>query len=1359
MKKTLLTFSVLSAIICCTLAYASKGQGSLAHFDNTSASVDESKPVVAKVENRSQVPNAPQGMKINEEAILRATSRVATTNVQSAAKAASRQSNVEEIVVDLWNNAPQIFFSDGSTFDQASNTITFPGSAEQSNQIFTGIDESGSYEWYAVKGQTYQFCGTLTGDSTATVYPCILYADGSSYYIRSSATIVLEEANNYTSEFNVSASGISENAPLAVAFIVENSSTTTTISSTNNRFFYSYNSSVAQEWTSANDLPGLGLSNFGSDAYTVLCEDGISTLGLYYNGNLYVTGINTTASEVNFPQNITINGVVEQIDFLGLNDTMDWSGAPNLTHLNVGPTNRINIGFENSPVTDLYIGQNCSLMGNKAGNSNIYLHIPYGVNRNNYSGYGFKRVLVGDEQPDYPVPSYSSWVIAGENEGDYFGISFIDGSYRIVEIFTEKESVVLPDATPDYDGLYYIRCIGSDISNYGKLCINSTALKSVTIPATYNYVRINWSYNPITDLHMMGNVPNTSWSLSSNMNVYVANQSYFTGYENNSNWNKANILPDGWTFEWMTVNVGRKGEFAQTYIEMTDADWAFGMYVKITGTLNETDLANIKKLTSLRKLDLSEAEFTALPASFLEDKSSLIEVILPEHLTSIPQYAFQNCTKLSKVTAPGLTSIGQYAFQSCCNLSDFDITKVRTISQYAFDTCIQYNPGAFSSELKTIGSYAFYNTALQELVIPEGVTTISSYAFSYCSRLGKITLPNTITLIKDGAFSRCGNLISINLLEGITSIGNDAFEGCSHLPEITLPSTLQTIGNDVFDGCTSLVSVKCKAIVPPVSNGVFTDGVDLNHCTLYIAPFAIDAYRAAQDWNNFYIMKSLNEPVKNIYINRPMTFDLLSEDNAVLQENPNMTLNYGSGNVGQLSASGDGTLSAGIFTIFHKFQRRYNSGSTDYRTTLINNAENMRADSVLCSINFEKNRWHFISFQYDVQMADIFGLNNTDFVIRQYNGENRASGDGTVSNWENVPADGVLKAGKGYIIQAANNTTDADGYSYYAIVKFPSRNTVTKNNLFTSNNVIVPLEEYPAEFAHNRSWNLVGNPYPCYYDMHYLMDDFSTPIVLWRGTNYQAYSPIDDDIILRPNEAFFVQRPLDAEQMVFGADGRMHYGQAYDRTYNSDLTPGIYSASSASCSTSKRSVFNFTIEGCDTDDRARIVMNEEALMDYEINRDATKFFAETSEGAEIYVDGNVKYDICERPFADGIATLGTRIGTKGEYTISLSGRNIDGWTVMLTDTQTGTTVNLNEGAYSFDAETGTTTGRFIVSFKAPEHSAIDDINVSTENSSVRVVNVAGITVFEGNINDFKDSAAAGVYVVIDSEKAYKIVVK
>ena len=171
-------------------------------------------------------------------------------------------------------------------------------------------------------------------------------------------------------------------------------------------------------------------------------------------------------------------------------------------------------------------------------------------------------------------------------------------------------------------------------------------------------------------------------------------------------------------------------------------------------------------------------------------------------------------------------------------------------------------------------------------------------------------------------------------------------------------------------------------------------------------------------------------------------------------------------------------------------------------------------------------------------------------------------------------------------------------------------------------------------------------------------------------------------------------------------------------------------------------------------------MNENATMGYDTDRDAAKFFAATAKGAEIYIDGDVKYDICERPFGDGTAKLAMRTGTAGEYTITLSGRYAEGWTVMLTDVQTGSNVNLCEGSYRFDAAAGITAGRFLLTFKAPDTNGIDAISAEIgADAEVNIVNAAGMTVFNGRFADFKGKATAGVYVIVCDGKTYKTVIK
>lgn len=1147
-----------------------------------------------------------------------------------------------------------------------------------------------------------------------------------------------------------------------------------------------------------------------------MCADSLTTLEFdYFDGELGVVGIRTTATTVTIPDSVVLDSVKHKVEIFGdarLN-RFDWSEAQSVTTLNLTNVEQLYFNFEGSAITDLFLSGNFSIK-READLSQIYVHMPYGVNRNNYGHLGAKRVLIGEEKSFYPEPRIQdSWVIAGEREGDYFSIMQNGDRFCVVEIFTEQDSIQLPESTPYENGSVMQIASAGNSSYYEtsyRIFEKAPNLKSLAVPAGYDEIYLNWNNSMcrLNELHMKGNMPTTNRNVPSSYIVYIGAKEAYDQYSANSNWNRAELMPEGWDFDWLAVNVQRKGEFAQTYIEMTDADWSKGVNVKVIGALNDADLSNLNKLTQLRRLDLADATFQALPQSFLSRQQTIREITLPESCKAIPRSAFNECQRLAKVNAAGIERIDNSAFYDCYKLADLDISKVTYIGSEAFYNCQNFAPAALSDALQTLGSSAFKGTAITEIAVPQTITALENNVFNSCQQLQKVTLPLTlrtigsstfqncsalsemvvpeaVTTIGDNTFSGCSALSSITLPETLTKIGSYAFSGCSALTELTIPSSVEDFSYSTLQNCSGLLTVKCKAIVPPLATGSFTGGMDLNHCTLYIAPFTIDAYRDAQYWNEFYIMKPLNEPVKNIYVKRPMKFDLQSGDNAVLQDNPNMTLDYyidnyywgssAKNSVGQLTASGDGTLSAGVFTINNYFYNRNNNNinenngiyySSDRRPTLLNNAENMRADSVLCKVTFEKNEWHFISFQYDVQMSDVYALNNTDYVIRQYNIAKRAAatGDqteqtGASSNWEPVPADGVLQAGKGYIIQAANNTTNENGNYNDAVVVFPSRNTVTKNRLFTSNDIIVPLEEYAAEFAHNRSWNLVGNPYPCYFDMNQLKDEFYLPIVLWTGDNYQAYSPIDDDIILRPYESFFVQRPIDVEQMVFGAEGRMHYNDALKATQADSQKPGVNSAPARSIDGAQRNVFNFTIEGCGSDNRTRIVLNEKASMGYDSSRDAAKFFASKPSGAEIYVDADVKYDICERPLADGTAQLAIRTAKAGEYTITLSGRYTADWTVMLTDSETGTTVNLCEGAYTFEAAAGTTAGRFQISFKSPL-TAIDAIAAEIgADADVTVVNAAGMTVFSGSYAEFKTKAQAGIYVVVCGDKTYKTVIK
>lgn len=1261
---------------------------------------------------------------------------------------------LKTVTTDMWSS---------STFDY-SNIITMVGNEEIQIAVsgsavyplLTALNEAGDPMWIGENGADYNFKASASADGAAWIQPGLAYYDpyrSSWYLIASGNAVELNESNGFADEISFSVHFSGSPLQLALCFNVIDPAFTGQISMNAIEFSRDLTGHIAEAWSVDNNLPGLGLNVNISDGYILKTGDG-TTYGLTSTENTTILkGVNTSVSSISIPEGFFVGEDYRHISTVDVND---WSGAPAVTAVTVpSSVNSWYKNVENSSITDVYVSSEMRFNTSMSNTRDVYLHLPYGFSRDVNMAYNFTRVLIGDETPEYPVPTVSEdFVIKGENEDEYFAIHIQDsGNFAISEIFTSNESVTLPQATPYTNGLYWIKELGAD-DYYFNVCDNSPALRSITIPACYSALHVDYYNFPVTDLHFLGNPPQTDYDVPSGLNVYIASQDKY-GLFAISQWGNANLIPDGWDFEWMTVDVKRPGEFAQTYIEMTDANWSQGLYVKVTGKLGEGDLKNMHNLASVIKLDLSEAEFTTLPSGnyssdgFMRNHPTLEEVSLPATVSEIPAYSFKGAARLKKVSAPGVLTIQSYAFDGCSSLTGLDISDVRYIGDYAFNNCNQYVPGSFNEQLTYIGSYAFCSTSIEEAMIPKGMSQIKTDAFANCTSLRKVSVPSTVQQIDSYAFSGCVNLAEVILSEGLVQIAGSAFSNCSSLSEITLPATLSRVDYRAFNYCSGLQSVKCRAVTPPACSGTFTEGIDMNHCTLYVATLAVDYYRNATGWSNFFIMKPLQEPLGNIYVTRPMAFNLLSEDNALLAGNPNIVLSYTSnGEIGQLYAEGDGTLSAGMFRMYHQFMQR-NNYRNDRRTTLINDAENMRADNVATTITFSTGTWHFISFPYDVQMSDITPSEGTDFAIREYDSAGRAAGN--TGNWKDVPADGVLQAGKGYIIQAANNIYQPDSYSTYpAVIDFPSRNTTSKNNLFTSTNVIVPLEEFTSEFAHNRSWNLVGNPYPCYYSLSTLMEDFTAPVTIWRGSSYQAYSPVDDDLILRPNEAFFVQRPLDAESMVFAAEGRMNF--------EAGTASGFETGAKAPANVSGRYVFNFNLEGCGADDRARIVINEQAQAGYEPGRDAAKFFVENGASTAIYTRADALYDICERPLGDAVATLGACFAADGEYTISLSGRGLDGWSVILTDCLTGISTDLTEGAYTFTATAGDAADRFSVAFKAPSSLGVEALEGMDAETLVRVYDMTGLLVFKGILADFK-AENAGIYIVVTPEYTRKVIVK
>lgn len=861
-----------------------------------------------------------------------------------------------------------------------------------------------------------------------------------------------------------------------------------------------------------------------------------------------------------------------------------------------------------------------------------------------------------------------------------------------------------------------------------------------------------------------------------------------------------------------TVNVSTPGTFGQILLQSVE-NWTDVVELTVTGHLNATDMAYFFRMQNLKKLDVRNTDITSMVGC--KGLTSLETVALPASVKTIDDEAFSGCSSLSSIELNGIESIGASAFSGCSSLNGSIIGPwVKTIGTSAFFNCNNiesisfpvieeiwdsafesnhYNKSKLSSvkisTVKYIGKRAFRScSSVTTINIPNCEEIGSSRyqddgCFYECSNLKNVALSDKLTEIPSGCFYKTGiekivlpkNLLSIGerafdgakltdieIPEGTKTVGFYAFSNCP-LVSITLPSSLESISDYAFS-TDVLKTVYCKRIVPlntyPFGNSM------VNGANLYVPAFSVSAYKLDDNWYKFNKIIAIDGELTDITIDN--TFTIV--DYTGLGNNANLNLSYSQpqNTSAHLSISANSPLSLGTFRQNQNYKYKTESYRDPdghfrdhylypYCTTLITNNE-VRANNVSTKVLLPTNRWSFISFPYDVNVSSIIVPEGAMWVVRKYNGANRAAMKG--DTWENVTSGQILNAGEGYIFHCVTETGDSweQGYAEF---EFPAINNSKKNNIFSFTDVAKTINQYPAEFSHNRGWNLIGNPYPSYLSSKYV--EFSAPITVWNGDGYTAYSLVDDEYVLRPNEAFFVQCPVNTNEIIFSKDGRTHL---YD--YSSEY----YRSCAVAQSSDKRAILNFVISDDNYSDRTRLVLNESAAYDYEIERDASKFMSSNESVPQIHlVDNGINYAIDERPLGTGEFALSVKIGKQGNYKISLNAKNSE-YDVLLTDNESDATTNLASDSYSFESAAKVYNNRFTIKVNAKDNQAsIDDIltdnagfhvngnMLSVEhNARVSLYSIDGKTVHNGVI-DGSLELPSGTYLLSINNTTHKVVIK
>ena len=151
--------------------------------------------------------------------------------------------------------------------------------------------------------------------------------------------------------------------------------------------------------------------------------------------------------------------------------------------------------------------------------------------------------------------------------------------------------------------------------------------------------------------------------------------------------------------------------------------------------------------------------------------------------------------------------------------------KFTRIPDRAFqNTKINSNNIAIPNTVTSIGSYAFYNTAIcGPLYIPNSVTEIGEGAFENCRELNYLYLPSNLKRIENRTFNACGFSGRLTIPNSVTEIGEKAFYNCTGFNgTLTLSNKLETIGELAFYGCTGFTgSLKLPSSLTDIGYGAF----------------------------------------------------------------------------------------------------------------------------------------------------------------------------------------------------------------------------------------------------------------------------------------------------------------------------------------------------------------------------------------------------------------------------------------------------------------------------------------------------------------------------------------------------------
>ena len=263
-----------------------------------------------------------------------------------------------------------------------------------------------------------------------------------------------------------------------------------------------------------------------------------------------------------------------------------------------------------------------------------------------------------------------------------------------------------------------------------------------------------------------------------------------------------------------------------------------------------------------------------IEAGAFSGHSEIKRISLPASLKGLANRVFEGCTGIETLNVPdAVTTIGASAFRNCSNLTTLILpANVSSLGSYPFEGCTRLKSLTIPQSLCLDGSRnnyrIFSNSAIQEIIIADGVTTIGAYAFEDSIGVTRLVIPNSVVSIGNytgndyydirsafrgmynlksvtipqvicgqGNYGLCdifnysSNIEEVQIAEGATSIGSYLFRGCYDLKSVTVASTITNIGRNAFSSCTSLLGIYFEGDAPNIESSL---GLNGSSCIAYV---------------------------------------------------------------------------------------------------------------------------------------------------------------------------------------------------------------------------------------------------------------------------------------------------------------------------------------------------------------------------------------------------------------------------------------------------------------------------------------------------------------------------------------------